>query len=893
MLSTADPEPAPSHQIKKRSYRIIHQNDIRIRVHIPGIGYDEEYANQLQQLISDLHFVTSVHVNPSAHSLAVEYSSKGNSSLELRKKIIRCIENNSLSEIADEQLKLDSNEEESVLVCTKEIGYHIIHQNRQRMRINIPLLADDEEYSYKLEYLIKSQMDVAEVYINQATQSLVVEFDALVNGEMLSLRRQKLVAVLQQALIVDVETAIAYCQKINSNSAPNYWEYYWERLGLPALSLTLSLGAIAGLPLPGLLLTGSVLIASIPVFKRAFIAIQQNQQLSIDFLDGMAIGLHAVNGSPFPSALMLGMIEGGEAIRDMTMRSSERASFDLLDCLHKHAIVERDGHEVEIPVKAIVEGDRVIVYPGDQIPVDGYIIKGHGLVDQCKLTGESVPISLSEGDEVLASTMLVEGKICIFTQQTGKNTRAGATVALMKSAPVHDTRMGNYATTIANDMVIPTLAVSLGVGLSSGDLGRAISILTLDVGTGMRISIPTTIMSALTYAARNGVHIRSGRALEKLAEIDTLVFDKTGTLTQGRAGVTGIKLTDDTCSEQELLSLAATAEQGLSHPVAEAIIRHAKDTNVPIDEYEEWDYRVGLGVVTTIKDSRILVGSHRLMAQENISLDVLNQRYPKIKSGSNSLVYVARDGQLIGVILYSDPPRPESQYIIQQLQSQGITPYMLSGDVNRVAHAVAGELGIAPDCVHAEAFPEGKVEIVKSLHDSGKTVAFCGDGINDSAALAYADVSISFGGATDVARETADVVLMNNDLHGLLLAIQIAKHAMKIVWENAALVVVPNIGAVMAGVFLAIDPVLAIIINNGSAIFAELNGLRPLLGPDEFKLLAPAVDIKTLQEQPNQPQNLLSATTTVTNVKPAKIGVDQVDETRPSTNKPRQIKISA
>ncbi|MBF2063267.1 MAG: heavy metal translocating P-type ATPase [Calothrix sp. C42_A2020_038] len=604
----------------------------------------------------------------------------------------------------------------------------------------------------------------------------------------------------------------------------------------------------------------------------------------------MAVGLHAINGSQFASALMLGMIEGGEAIRDMTMRGSEKASLNLLDCLNKHAIVERDGMEIEVPVKEIVEGDRVIVYPGDQIPVDGYIIKGHGLVDQCKLTGESIPISLSAGDDVLASTMLVEGKISIFTERTGKNTRAGATVALMQSAPVHDTRMGNYAAMVANQMVVPTLATSLGVGLSSGDLGRAISILTLDVGTGMRISIPTTIMSALTYASRNGVYIRSGRAIEKLAEIDTLVFDKTGTLTQGRAGVTGIYITDHSCSEQELLSLAATAEQGLSHPVAEAIIRHAKDTNVPMYEYTEWDYHIGLGVAATINDCQMLVGSHRLMVQENISLDVLNQRYPNIKSGSNSLVYVARDGQLIGVILYSDPPRPESQYIIKELQEQGITPYMLSGDVKRVAKTVADELGIAPDCVYAEEFPEGKVEVVKALHESGKTVAFCGDGINDSAALAYADVSISFGGATDIARETADIVLMENDLRGLLLAIKVAKHAMRIVWENAALVVVPNIGAVIAGVFLAIDPVLAIIINNGSAILAEINGLRPLLGPDNVKSFVPSVDIKTLSKQSQQPQKLLDATTKVATVKSVK---DVVEHTRKPASQSVLLQVSA
>ncbi len=376
------------------------------------------------------------------------------------------------------------------------------------------------------------------------------------------------------------------------------------------------------------------------------------------------------------------------------------------------------------------------------------------------------------GDEVFASTLLVDGHLCILVERTGNNTRAGVIVNLMQSAPVHDTRVENYAAMVASQMVVPTLVTGIGIGIFTGKLNRTISLLTLDLGTGIRVSVPTTILSALTYAARNGVFIRSGRAIEILAKIDTVVFDKTGTLTQGHAGVTGIKLTSG-FSEREVLALAATAEQGLTHPVAEAIVRHARDTKVPLYNCEAWEYRVGLGVVATINGMKLLVRSHRLMAEENISLDYFNQQYADI-NGTNSLVYVAGDGQLLGVILYSDPPRLESQGVIQELHTQGISSYMLSGDVTRVATAVAAELGMDANHIYAEAFPERKVEVVKELHDSGKTVAFCGDGINDSAALAYADVSISFAGATDIARETADVVLMENDLRGLIHAIKIA-----------------------------------------------------------------------------------------------------------------------
>jgi Cu2+-exporting ATPase len=369
------------------------------------------------------------------------------------------------------------------------------------------------------------------------------------------------------------------------------------------------------------------------------------------------------------------------------------------------------------------------------------------------------------------------------------------------------------------------------------------------LGTGIRVSVPTTILSALTNADRNGVFIRSGRAIEILAKVDTVIFDKTGTLTQGHAGVTEVKITNAEISERELIALAATAEQGLNHPIAEAIVRHAREREIPLDHCDDWQYQVGLGVISMIKGMKVLVGSHLLMEQEHISLESLHQQYPDIRSGVNSLVYVAGDGQLLGVILYSDPPRWESKQVIQELRKQAISSYMLSGDMAPVAQAVAKELGIDSNYIYAEAFPERKVEVVKDIHASGRTVAFCGDGINDSAALAYADVSISFAGATDIARETADVVLMTNDLRGLLTAIKISQQAMAIIQENISIVAIPNIGALIAGIFYALDPILAIIINNGSAIVAELNGLRPLSNSSSLAVLdaqPPTPDLEKL-----------------------------------------------
>ncbi|BAU42484.1 heavy metal translocating P-type ATPase [Leptolyngbya sp. O-77] len=711
------------------------------------------------------------------------------------------------------------------------IHYEVVHRTAHRIRVRIPRLKVDEDYGQVLCYLVKRLEGVESVRCQPLAQSLIVEYvRGIDRAEQLETERHLFRAIQQahQVDLVDLEDPQALRKA--PASEPQSVDLL-ARLGLPAAGLLLGFGAMVGVPLPGLVVGGIILAATRPVYDRAITALFKHGELAIDLLDALAITLHTLEGNFFAPALMLGMVEGGEAIRDITARSSERASLDLLSCLGTETLVERDGQEVKLPIDQVVVGDRVVVYPGDQIPVDGTVLRGSGLVDQCKLTGESIPIARAPGEDVFASTILVDGHLCIQAERIGVETRAGVIASLMKEAPVYDTRASNFATKVANQLVLPTLLASAIVGTVSGDVSRAISILTLDVGTGIRISVPTTILSALTYGARNGVLIRTGRTIEQLAEVDAIVFDKTGTLTEGRARVTEIHVLLPELSSREVLSLAASAEQGLTHPVAEAIIRQAKEQGVSLQPCDEWEYHVGLGVEAQIRGRQVWVGSRRLMVHRGIDLDELHHRYPNLEDGPHSLVYVALENTLAGVILYSDPIRAESSAVVQALHAQGIEVYVLSGDEARVVRAVSHSLGIPPERVYAESFPERKVEVVKALHDSGKTVAFCGDDINDSAALAYADVSISFAGASGIARETADVVLMEDNLTQLETAIAIAQQAMDIVNQNIALVILPNVGAVLAGVFLVINPVLAILINNGSAILAELNGLRPLLGP--------------------------------------------------------------
>ncbi|MBV9386115.1 MAG: heavy metal translocating P-type ATPase [Chroococcidiopsidaceae cyanobacterium CP_BM_ER_R8_30] len=705
----------------------------------------------------------------------------------------------------------------------EEIGYQVVHTTVGRCRIRIPRLTSDSEYARKLSWLVESFDFVTHVRINPTAGAVVITYDIATLSNVAV--QENLLTAIQQASEVEIPLeAISAKTKLTPEID------WWERIGLPLASLGLALLAEQLLlPIPAIVIGGVIAAAALPFFNRLMDTTIRERRLDADILDALWIGIHTFRGDFVAPALMVSLMETGEALRDTTARASERQALNLLDSLDQNVWVEQDGKERRIPLNQVQVGDQVVVYPGNLIPVSGRVLRGTALIDEHKLTGESTLVSRSEGQVVHASTLVLEGKLWILAKRIGSNTRVGVAFQLMQSAPVHDTRVEDYAGQIANAAVLPSLCLGGTIFALTGDAARALAPLQLDFGYGIRLSVPTTILVTLIYAARNGVYIRSGRALEMLARIDAIVFDKTGTLTQGNAAVVAIQTADESIPATVVLTLAASAEQGNTHPIASAITRYAEENGVQTCACETWHYWIGMGIAAQINGQKVFVGSERLMQQEGIDLDHIHRRYPDINSGIHSRAYVAQDGKLLGVILYTDPVRPESKSEIARLRSQSIDTYMLTGDNQRVADEVASQLGIKPSNIYAEAFPERKVEIVRQLHDSGKTVAFVGDGINDSAALAHADVSISFAGAIDLARETADVILMNDNLQDLIYAIDLAKQAMEIVYQNTAIVAIPNISVVLAGVFFALDPILAVIISNGSVLMAELNSFRHIL----------------------------------------------------------------
>jgi Cu2+-exporting ATPase len=463
------------------------------------------------------------------------------------------------------------------------------------------------------------------------------------------------------------------------------------------------------------------------------------------------------------------------------------------------------------------------------IPVDGEIIEGKALIDQKTITGEGLPVSRTVGEAAFAATVIREGQITVRAVSVGNQTTAGQIVKLIDSAPVGDTRMQNHAEKLADKLVMPTLGLATATTVITGDFNRFLSLVIVDYGTGIRVAAPTAVLSSMTRAARSGIIIKSGRHMERLAEVDTLIFDKTGTLTSGLPEVGQVITYDNHLSERKLISMAAAAESRLQHPVAEAIRRKAHLLDCSVTLCNEPKYSVGMGVEAQVEDYTIHIGNERFMRFSDININAATIQRSNLESAGYSCLYLAVDGNLSALIPYADQIRPESQSIIRRLNNLGIkNTIMLTGDNSTVARAVSEKLSISRYV--ADMLPSDKAEVVKELQRKGHVVAMVGDGINDSPALSYADVGIAMKHGAEVTHESADVVLMEDSLEKLLEAVEIARGSIALIKQNYGIVIGMNsIALALALPGGLVSPSVTALISNGSAILASLNAVRPLV----------------------------------------------------------------
>lgn len=490
------------------------------------------------------------------------------------------------------------------------------------------------------------------------------------------------------------------------------------------------------------------------------------------------------------AAVIITLITLGKYLEAVSKGKTSEAIKKLMGLAPKTAIVIRDGKETEIIIEEVEVGDVIVVKPGEKMPVDGEVVEGVTSVDESMLTGESIPVEKTIGDKIIGASINKNGTIKYKATKVGKDTALAQIIKLVEDAQGSKAPIAKLADVISGYFVPIVIALAAISGLAWYFIGREsgifsltifIAVLVIACPCALGLATPTAIMVGTGKGAEHGVLIKSGVALETAHKIQTIVFDKTGTITEGKPKVTDVVVANG-MTENELLQLAASAEKGSEHPLGEAIVKGAEEKGLEFKKLDAFKAIPGHGIEVKIEGKDILAGNRKLMVESNIALENLEETSNKLAGEGKTPMYIAIDSKLAGIVAVADTVKENSKKAIEQLHKMGIEVAMITGDNKRTAEAIARQVGI--DRILAEVLPQDKANEVKKLQAEGKKVAMVGDGINDAPALAQADIGIAIGSGTDVAMESADIVLMRSDLMDVPTAIQLSKSTIKNIKEN-------------------------------------------------------------------------------------------------------------
>lgn len=477
--------------------------------------------------------------------------------------------------------------------------------------------------------------------------------------------------------------------------------------------------------------------------------------------------------------VIITLIMLGKYLESVSKGKTSEAIKALMGLQPKEATIIRDGKEVKIPIEEVEVGHVIVVKPGEKIPVDGIVTDGYTSVDESMLTGESIPVEKNKGDKVTGGSMNKNGSITFETQKVGKDTVLAQIIKLVEDAQGSKAPIARMADVIARyfvPTVISIAVISGGMWYIAGKsfefvLTVFISVLIIACPCALGLATPTAIMVGTGRGAEYGVLIKGGEALETAHKTDTVILDKTGTITEGTPEVTDI-ITEHGILEDELLAVAVSAEKGSEHPLGEAIVKAGEEKGIELKNVEQFMAVPGHGIEAVIENKNVLLGNKKLMMDKDIEITLQNES-DRLAIEGKTPMYIAIDGRLAGIIAVADIVKESSKEAIDALHDMGIQVAMITGDNKGTAEAIARQVGI--DIVLAEVLPGDKANEVKKLQEQGKKVAMVGDGINDAPALAQADIGIAIGSGTDVAMESADIVLMKSDLRDVVTAIQLSK----------------------------------------------------------------------------------------------------------------------
>lgn len=649
--------------------------------------------------------------------------------------------------------------------------FRVVHELPTRLRIKSNSLRDPALDIPYLAALVEAQSGVREVRVNQRAASIVIEHHGCIGIKA---------DILHLLNNLPVDAFIPNAQPCTAPDMP-------EVLARGALA---ALTPFIPMPAKAAVSWGLALPAIVKGVECLF-----DQGFKVEVLDGSVKVFALLRGDYFAANTIGAMLSLAEHVEHATQRRTNDLLKGLLRPQVESVRVRRDGVDVQIPFEEARVGDHVLCGHGELVAVDGIVLQGEASVNTSSMTGESVPAHLKPGDSILSGSVVEEGSLVVEASSVGADTSAARIAGYIERSLRQKSDRQRHSDRLADRLVPLTFGLGLGIFVLTGNLARAASILTVDYSCAVKLSTPVAVRAAMYAAGREGILLKGAQALEALAKVDTVVFDKTGTLTQGALQVTDVlplPFPSAALEEDALLSLAAGAEEHYSHPVAAAVVAAARSRGLKSPEMSQVDFVVAHGVSAYVQGARVIVGSrHFVHDDEGVDCSPANGASEELHAQGKSLLYVAREDRLLGVIAMRDTLRPEAAHTLQRLRECGVTRLvMLTGDQPRAAEALKALLPEL-DAVHAECKPEHKAAILEELAAQGRCVAFVGDGVNDAPALAAAHVGVSMPSGADLARDVAQVILLKDDLEGLVQAKHLAQRTERILhrclWSSVSL----------------------------------------------------------------------------------------------------------
>ena len=566
----------------------------------------------------------------------------------------------------------------------------------------------------------------------------------------------------------------------------------------------------------------SIVISGTPILFEAAEGLITRFDLKANVLVSIALIASVAIGEYFAAAEIAVIMMIGEILEDRTVRKSQESVKKLIQLTPQTARIKTGAGEKEISIGHVNVGDIIIVRPGESIPVDGVIINGHTSINQAIITGESMPVDKTTGDEVFVGTLNHLGAIEIKATKVGEDTSLAKLIRLVKESEDKKAPVVRITDRVATVIVPLAVLASIATYLITRDITRLVTILVVFCPCALVLATPTAIMAGIGNASRKGILIKSGEALENAGRINTIAFDKTGTVTKGNPEVIDIIPLSSDYAKENILSLASSAEKFSEHPLGKAVYKAAKEMSLNIVEPQKFKMKLSKGVTALINDKKVRVGNRKLIE----TTAEQNQLINSYENQGKTVLIVSVEDSVIGLITIADKVKSKSKETMHQLKSMGINKILLlTGDNENVARSIAKQVGITE--VYAEQLPEGKVQVIENQLNDNKKVCMIGDGINDAPALAISDVSIAMGAlGADVAIETADIALMSDDISKIPELIDLSKKVMGTINVNIAAPILINLVAIILAAFGIIGPVTGALIHNLGSVLVVANSSR-------------------------------------------------------------------